>query len=295
MTPTDLAWLAGLIEGEGCFTRHTTRGRWHSANIKVQMSDEDVIRRCLSVSNLGRVHGPYVRDNPKWSPQWIWAVTRRDEGIELMTLLYPLMGDRRQSQIRECLKIYQTVPSHETYYPQEYDSFAWLAGLIEGEGHMRSDIKASQYDFITKIIMKVVMVDEDIIQRCLAISGVGRVWGPISPKDPKNKPTWAWQVASREDVVALMTKLRPLMGERRQRQIDECLSVHELHPPRLSNQHQIDKTHCPQGHPYDDENTLVHRGHRSCRACMKIAGKRHREKQRLLRQTHDRQENIDCL
>src|ERR1039458_3908152 len=26
-------------------------------------------------------------------------------------------------------------------------------------------------------------------------------------------------------------------------------------------------THCPQGHPYDDENTLMWRGVRNCKAC----------------------------
>jgi hypothetical protein len=27
------------------------------------------------------------------------------------------------------------------------------------------------------------------------------------------------------------------------------------------------KTECPQGHPYDEENTVVYRGKRSCRTC----------------------------
>lgn len=27
------------------------------------------------------------------------------------------------------------------------------------------------------------------------------------------------------------------------------------------------RTHCPQGHPYDAENTYWHRGHRHCRTC----------------------------
>jgi hypothetical protein len=30
---------------------------------------------------------------------------------------------------------------------------------------------------------------------------------------------------------------------------------------------QTAKTHCPQGHPYDEENTYLWRGHRLCRAC----------------------------
>jgi hypothetical protein len=27
------------------------------------------------------------------------------------------------------------------------------------------------------------------------------------------------------------------------------------------------KTHCPQGHPYDQQNTILYRGRRHCRAC----------------------------
>jgi hypothetical protein len=30
---------------------------------------------------------------------------------------------------------------------------------------------------------------------------------------------------------------------------------------------QLTKTHCPQGHAYDEENTLVYQGRRYCRAC----------------------------
>ena len=43
-----------------------------------------------------------------------------------------------------------------------------------------------------------------------------------------------------------------------------------------------EKTHCPQGHPYDDENTvIVHRGRgRSCRICQRAAGRKYMRKRR---------------
>lgn len=31
------------------------------------------------------------------------------------------------------------------------------------------------------------------------------------------------------------------------------------------------KTHCPQGHPYDEANTIVRRNSRECRACKKLS------------------------
>lgn len=41
---------------------------------------------------------------------------------------------------------------------------------------------------------------------------------------------------------------------------------------------QADKTHCRNGHPYDEENTYHWRGQRQCRACRLAAGRRHRKK-----------------
>lgn len=38
-----------------------------------------------------------------------------------------------------------------------------------------------------------------------------------------------------------------------------------------------ERTHCPQGHPYDEANTRIYKGRRHCRACTKEAGRRYRE------------------
>jgi hypothetical protein len=44
------------------------------------------------------------------------------------------------------------------------------------------------------------------------------------------------------------------------------------------------KTHCPAGHPYDEENTYWHRGGRHCKACARrhsaAAGRRRRARER---------------
>lgn len=42
-------------------------------------------------------------------------------------------------------------------------------------------------------------------------------------------------------------------------------------------QHWAAKTHCPQGHPYDEENTLRSEGRRVCKACVYRRSKAHRE------------------
>ena len=50
------------------------------------------------------------------------------------------------------------------------------------------------------------------------------------------------------------------------------VSQHHREHGRVPPDWQSEKTHCPQGHAYDEANTYVHRGRRYCRAC-------HRESQ----------------
>jgi hypothetical protein len=40
------------------------------------------------------------------------------------------------------------------------------------------------------------------------------------------------------------------------------------------------KTHCPQGHPYDEENTRHYRGYRYCRECHRIYDRARKKKLR---------------
>lgn len=38
------------------------------------------------------------------------------------------------------------------------------------------------------------------------------------------------------------------------------------------------RTHCPQGHPYDEENTCLHGTSRSCRTCHRISERQRRQR-----------------
>jgi hypothetical protein len=79
-----------------------------------------------------------------------------------------------------------------------------------------------------------------------------------------------------------------------------CRSRHCVNPDHLEPVESIvntrrsnvglnsaNKTHCPQGHPYDEENTLVYGGKRKCRTCKNQAAReaRARVKTKKERQT----------
>jgi DNA-binding Lrp family transcriptional regulator len=106
MTDFELGWVAGILEGEGCFfvtTRRTAKyGPYVYARV-TGMTDRDVLERLRKVTGVGVLERVRARKDPRHKPIWQWIVSRNQEAIELMVAVYPHMGTRRQAKIREVL------------------------------------------------------------------------------------------------------------------------------------------------------------------------------------------------
>lgn len=104
MTKTETAWLAGLLEGEGCFRVYresrTNQGRDH-LRVTVSMTDEDVLDRAAKLLGVNTT-GPYAPKKAHWSPYYKLQVTGADAAT-LMRSVLPYMGLRRSTKIKECL------------------------------------------------------------------------------------------------------------------------------------------------------------------------------------------------
>ncbi len=104
MTEIDRAWLAGLLEGEGCFG-------WYPKScdmlVQVGMTDRDVIERAAALMGTA-FRGPYRQK----SHQPIYQTAARGQtAVALMRELLPLMGERRQGRIRQSLADWQARPN----------------------------------------------------------------------------------------------------------------------------------------------------------------------------------------
>jgi hypothetical protein len=98
--PADLYWLAGLLEGEGSFLKPPPSSP-ASPRVAVEMTDRDVVERVGRV--LGAIAQPMPdRNNPRWKPTYR-ALIGGERAADLMRLLHPLMGLRRQAQISAAL------------------------------------------------------------------------------------------------------------------------------------------------------------------------------------------------
>lgn len=105
ITVKEIAWVAGLLEGEGCFVNKGT------PKIAIQMTDLDVMEAYGKLVGKGlnpKPHGNRRRKNGgELKPCWVCLLTGRDAAQWMMTI-YPLMGERRQEKIRECLRKWKT-------------------------------------------------------------------------------------------------------------------------------------------------------------------------------------------
>ena len=132
----DLFWLAGYLEGEGCFslrrakggtkvlqpngTYHKLKSERRSFSIIAATTDKDIAERVAKIMRC-RIK-PEIRDKRgNRKPLYVACLGRRKDVRELLTLLLPLMGERRSAKIRYLL-------SEESKHP-EFDPVARAAHM----------------------------------------------------------------------------------------------------------------------------------------------------------------------
>ena len=105
ITSQQIHWIAGILEGEGCFF-----GGWSGGiNIRLVMTDKDVVDRVADFFG-SKVS---ISDRTKKLPQWKEAYKTQVGGLKAaqwMMIIYSLMGIRRKEKIEELLKIWKSKP-----------------------------------------------------------------------------------------------------------------------------------------------------------------------------------------
>lgn len=105
--PAELAWLAGLIEGEGCFGCYQRSGRSDfQLQFALASTDQDVVERAHGVMNLGRVTGPW-NGGRGHKDVWTWRIAHPQAFMTLVSAIWSYMGERRQTKITEALKTWR--------------------------------------------------------------------------------------------------------------------------------------------------------------------------------------------
>jgi hypothetical protein len=218
-----LAWLVGLMEGEGTFVRGSP-AKPRRPTTAIGMCDEDVIRRVADLWGT-RVWTIQLK-NPRHKPVYRTELVG-GSAVALMALLRPHLSQRRQVQIDEAIVTYQPLRSirHKQFHlapdgADEFDRY-WLAGLLEGEGSFGFNPAATPSPRI-----ELNTVDHDVILRVQRILreryGAAVNIHERPPRHAGYQPQF--HIAVYGDAArALGADIEPIMGERRQARLAELL------------------------------------------------------------------------
>jgi hypothetical protein len=104
----NIRWLAGLLEGEGCFTYyfHKTNGCFQ-VGISLGMTDLDVVQHAAAI--LGSTV-TFVRQDLRSTKKFYRTDCHGPRAIGWMQTLYPLMGIRRRAKIADCVTSWKNNP-----------------------------------------------------------------------------------------------------------------------------------------------------------------------------------------
>ena len=104
MEPAEIAWAAGLFEGEGCIS--TFRQKHHvmtHVRLYVQMTDRDVLEKFCRIVECGKV-GPERRyGRPHHKPSYVWQISNRADCERILLAFRPWLLARRGAKADEVL------------------------------------------------------------------------------------------------------------------------------------------------------------------------------------------------
>ena len=105
--------------------------------------------------------------------------------------------------------------------PDEAD-IAWVAGIIDGEGHIRA---AKAYRYIPPgLTINVAQKDPRLLRKLLKVTGMGKLYGPYSRKTASGKPSHIhyWTVNGWTGPRKLLVWVWPHLGEVKREQADKA-------------------------------------------------------------------------
>jgi hypothetical protein len=222
---SELAWAAGLIEGDGSIVLAPEGPR-----LQVRLTDQDVLEHLRNVLG-GSVYGPYRQkelrtvgwDYPR-KQFWIWALTgpRVERACQLIE---PWLGQRRRARLEQLSLLSQRrfdldeVRDDELVIgasgrPSKTD-VAWASGLFEAEG-------STVISHWGTVRLQVKMTDEDVLIHLRSVLG-GVVNGPYQYEHPDGrprKPFWTWQLAG-QPIGRVSRWMEPWLGKRRSERMEQ--------------------------------------------------------------------------
>jgi hypothetical protein len=198
--PIDIAWLSGLMEGEGYLGIVHGRGI-----IRVVMTDVDVIEHVKEVSGIGTVYQlPQRAEHHKTA--YSWTVAREASIPGLLQAVAPLLGERRRERAGAILALQgHPLPAVRTLRPESEEAWNWVSGIIEGEGYFQPKPHTKRRG----LLVGVDSTDKDVVERLAYLTGAGTLTTLQSRQAHWWKTQHRWAVARKAHVESVLSRILP--------------------------------------------------------------------------------------
>jgi len=101
MKKTEIAWGAGLFEGEGCIVIRSNPSGSTTVILRMNSTDFDIPKRFQAIFG-GHLY--YVsKQEPHHKPQLCWQVAKPQEVVHILELLLPYFGKRRTEKAEKAI------------------------------------------------------------------------------------------------------------------------------------------------------------------------------------------------
>ena len=101
LTEIEAAWLAGIMEGDGCFTLHFGKNAKGTPRLALAMTDQDIVDRvAVLLKTESRTTDWRTKGN---KAIWRTTLARLEDLKYTLEKIYPFMGVRRKQRIDELL------------------------------------------------------------------------------------------------------------------------------------------------------------------------------------------------
>ncbi len=108
MTKEEVAWLAGILEGEACFD-FTDIYKRRYPRIRLEMTDRDIVVRVQSL--IGGIIYKRLHKNKNYSTSFRLVVARRKLVQPVLESIFPYLGKRRKAKVSKLLNWYKKNPT----------------------------------------------------------------------------------------------------------------------------------------------------------------------------------------
>jgi hypothetical protein len=101
--PEDIAWAAGLFEGEGCISVRNPKNAYPGYIVVLHMSDRDVVER---LNSLFPARNGVIDCGPRkkgYKTQFRWSLTSKHLVAGFLAEVLPYLGERRAAKAADAL------------------------------------------------------------------------------------------------------------------------------------------------------------------------------------------------